>query len=50
MGDTSENGMGEYLGLMVNYLYDLKHIESNHEAYVQQGELAVSKSIRAALG
>jgi malonyl-CoA decarboxylase len=32
------------------YHYDLKHIYSNHEAYVQRGELAVSKSIRTILG
>lgn len=49
MGDTSKNGLEEYLGLMVNYLYDPRNIESNHEAYVQQGKLAVSKSIRAIL-
>lgn len=49
MGDTSENGLSEYFGLMVNYLYDPKSIESNHEAYVQQGKLAVSKSIRSIL-
>lgn len=49
MGDTSENGISEYLGLMVNYLYDPKSIESNHEAYVQQGKLAISKAIRSAL-
>lgn len=49
MGDTSEHGMSEYFGLMVNYRYDLKHIESNHEAYIQRGQLAISKSIRAIL-
>jgi malonyl-CoA decarboxylase len=49
MGDTSEHGIAEYLGLMVNYLYDLKHIESNHEAFVLEGEVAVSKSIRSIL-
>jgi malonyl-CoA decarboxylase len=50
LGDTSEHGISEYLGLMINYHYDLKHIDSNHEAYVQRGELAVSKSIRTILG
>jgi len=49
MGDTSNKGINEYLGLLVNYLYDPKNIESNHEAYVQQGKLAVSKSIRSVL-
>jgi malonyl-CoA decarboxylase len=49
MGDTSRNGIKEYFGLLVNYLYDPKSIESNHERYVQEGKLAVSKSIRSAL-
>lgn len=49
LGDTSDNGIKEYFGLLVNYLYDPKNIESNHEAYVQEGKLAVSKSIRTAL-
>lgn len=49
MGDTSPNGIAEYCGMMVNYLYDLKDIESNHEAYVQEGKLAVSKGIRGVL-
>lgn len=49
MGDTSNNGIVEYFGLLVNYLYDPKSIESNHEAYVQDGKLAMSKSIRTAL-
>ncbi len=49
MGDTSPHGMSEYFGLMVNYLYDLKQIESNHEAYVENGELAISKWIKTIL-
>ena len=50
MGNSSAHGITESFGLMVNYLYDLKQIESNHEAYVQKGELAVSKSIRSIMG
>ena len=49
MGDTSSNGIVEYLGLLVNYLYDPKSIEANHEDYVQHGKLSISKSIRAQL-
>ena len=49
MGDISTNGIAEYFGLLVNYLYNPKSIESNHERYVQEGKLAVSKSIRSAL-
>jgi len=47
MGNTSQQGIDESFGLMVNYLYDLKQIESNHEAYVKRGKLAVSKTIRS---
>jgi hypothetical protein len=34
---------------MVNYLYDLKDIETNHEAYINQGTIAASKSVRSLL-
>jgi len=46
MGNNSVHGIEDSLGMMVNYLYDLKNIELNHEAYVTNGELSVSKSIR----
>jgi malonyl-CoA decarboxylase len=49
MGNTSQQGIDESFGLMVNYLYDLKQIESNHEAYVKRGKLAISKSVRSLL-
>jgi len=50
MGNTSEYGITKSFGLMVNYLYELKSIEANHEAYVKDGELAVSKSVKKLLG
>ena len=31
---------------MVNYLYDLKTIEQNHEGYVKTGRIAASAEIR----
>jgi malonyl-CoA decarboxylase len=34
---------------MVNYRYDLRDIERNHEAYVNQGSVIASKSVRASL-
>ena len=34
---------------MVNYLYSLKDIESNHEAYCGKGTLAASRQIRRLL-
>jgi len=50
MGNNSVHGIEDSLGMMVNYLYDLKHIEANHEAYVKSGKLAISKSIRSLIG
>jgi len=32
-------------GLMVNYLYDLASIEENHDAYFDQGEVAISRHV-----
>ena len=49
LGDTSEKGVRQGLSLMVNYRYDLRDIERNHEAYVNQGSVAASKSVRSLL-
>ncbi|MGO9483853.1 MAG: malonyl-CoA decarboxylase [Rhodomicrobium sp.] len=49
LGDTSEKGIRQGLSLMVNYRYDLRDIERNHEAYVNQGSVIASKSVRALL-
>jgi malonyl-CoA decarboxylase len=45
-GDLSPTGRRQSLGLMVNYLYDLAHIEENHEAYVNRGVVAASSAVR----
>lgn len=49
MGNTSAHGLEDSFGIMVNYRYDPRHIESNHENYVRYGELSVSKSAKALL-
>jgi len=49
LGDTSENGLKQSSGLMVNYLYDLEKIETNHEAYSVDGETALSPSVKRLL-
>lgn len=49
LGDTSEKGLREAHGLMVNYRYDLAEIERNHEAYADQGTVAASRAVRALL-
>jgi malonyl-CoA decarboxylase len=49
MGNSSKHGIDDSFGIMVNYLYDLKNIESNHEDYMINGGLAVSRSVRKLL-
>jgi malonyl-CoA decarboxylase len=44
--DLSPNGLRQAHGMMVNYLYDLKSIERNHEAYANTGEVACSPAVR----
>lgn len=43
--DLSPKGREQSAGIMVNYLYDLPKIEENHEAYFDEGKIAVSKSV-----
>ena len=43
--DLSAKGKEQSAGMMVNYLYNLDRIEFNHEAYFDQGDIAVSRSI-----
>jgi malonyl-CoA decarboxylase len=43
--DTSERALRQSHGLMVNYLYDLEHIERNHEAYVQQHAVVAASAV-----
>jgi len=48
-GDTSEKGLQQSFGLMVNYAYRPQRIERNHEQYVKQGRVAVSDEVRKLL-
>jgi hypothetical protein len=41
--------MREAHGLMVNYRYELKDIEKNHEAYANEGEMAASRPVQSLL-
>jgi len=43
--DTSERALRQSHGLMVNYLYDLEHIERNHEAYAQQHAVVAASAV-----
>lgn len=50
LADTSKKGLRESLGLMVNYLYELRAIERNHEKFVA-GRIVSSGRVRSlALG
>ncbi|WP_137387643.1 malonyl-CoA decarboxylase [Rhodoligotrophos defluvii] len=44
-GDLSPRGIAQAAGLMVNYLYDPKDIEKNHEAYAEHGRVVASPSV-----
>jgi CoA:oxalate CoA-transferase len=45
MADLSQKGLHESFGLMVNYLYDLRQIEVNHEAFANRKPVAVSREV-----
>ncbi len=49
LGDVSEKGIAQAHGLMVNYRYNLKEIEKNHEAFANQGAVAASRHVRSLL-
>ena len=49
LGDISAKGMQESCGLMVNYLYQLKEIEKNIEAYATSKEIAAASRVRSLL-
>ena len=45
-GDLSPTALAQSHGLMVNYLYDLDHIEENHETFANRGEVVASSAVR----
>ena len=45
LGDVSPKGLREAHGLMVNYLYDLRFIEANHEAFANDGTVVAAKAV-----
>lgn len=44
--DRSARGLREAHGLMVNYLYDIKEIEANHEALANEGRVVAARAVR----
>jgi malonyl-CoA decarboxylase len=49
LGNTAPRGIQESFGIMVNYLYDVETIESNHEAFVNDGTVMRSADVDALL-
>ncbi len=47
LADTSVRGKEQSYTMMVNYLYNLDKIESNHELYIKDGKIAKSKTVEA---
>jgi malonyl-CoA decarboxylase len=46
LGNTSQEGIAQSAGMMVNYRYKLDDIEANHEAYTGEGRVSISSSVR----
>jgi malonyl-CoA decarboxylase len=46
LGDTSEKGLAQSHGLMVNYRYDIDDIEENHEAYAESRTVIASSAVK----
>ena len=47
--DTSAKGLRESASVMVNYRYDLKKVEENHESYAHQQRVTASRAVRGLL-
>ncbi|WP_218940154.1 malonyl-CoA decarboxylase [Denitrobaculum tricleocarpae] len=47
LGDTSQNGIKQSAGIMVNYRYMLEDIEKNHEAYMKDHRIAIGSEVKA---
>lgn len=47
--DNSEKGKQQSLSVMVNYLYDLRYIETNHESYATDGIVHYNDKLKSLL-
>jgi len=45
-GDVSPNGLKQSGGMMVNCAYRLDEIEKNHEAFGEEGKVAMSSTVK----
>jgi len=46
LADVSPAGMQRSAGMMVNYVYRLDEVETNHEAFIREGKIAASHAVR----
>ena len=44
--NVSEVGFNRSFGVMVNYLYELKNIEKNHEDYINNKKVIISDKLK----
>ncbi len=49
LADTSQRGLAQSAGMMVNYRYEPKDIESNHESYSAKGQISSAAQVRKLL-
>jgi malonyl-CoA decarboxylase len=49
LGDRSPIGLERSAGMMLNYVYDVSEIESNHEAYTTDGRIVAASTIKSLL-
>ena len=47
--NISEVGLNRSFGVMVNYLYELKNIEKNHEDYINKKKIIISDQLKKKL-
>ena len=45
MADTSKSSLQKGASFMINYKYDTKYIEKNHEQYTKHNQIIVKKNI-----
>ena len=44
--DMSEKGLRQSRGMMVNYLYDTRYIERDHERFMTEGKIDCSSDVQ----
>jgi malonyl-CoA decarboxylase len=49
LGNTSRRGLSQSAGIMVNYLYQPKDIERQHEDYAERGTIAAAPVVKKLL-